>query len=859
MPRLRDYQRKLLKEVESGLESSKARLMLQLPTGGGKTVIAGELLARRLKADRKAAAVWLTHRVELADQTCRMLQDTGISAQNRPRWQSGDDAPRVDNGVAILTAQTVAHKEPTWTGYSENDLLVVDEAHHATAPSWRKAIQWWPGPVLGMTATPWRLSKKEGLDHLFDGLRLGPQTHRLQSDGWLCQAQVYVPGPDDIIRGGVIRTNTGDYYESGINKANRDRPDVLTRGVLRFWQQHAAERQTIIYAVSIGHADNLEREFKNAGIGVRVIKTTTPKGERAETVDVFRKGILQVLINVAIATEGFDLPDASCVVLARPTMSLSLYLQMVGRGLRPKPKGSLFRDCLILDLAGNTERHGLPEDEREWFLEARGEGGTGDAPVIRCEECERISPASVHRCVHCGASFGKDCSRCGKWRAWAWWEYETYCGQLHDHVCDLCHYDVHIEPVPDSVGQPPMLGKLHQLVESQIDEIKKRIGQLDHLLNDADARDREFDAHVDRLPQEERPKGTGATSRKFLQWERQLKTDREKLGAELNKIESANPDDLPVSEQIHQHLKTLLAQNADRNASTTQNNLDESKSIGLPIPAEINGGYDRPTLTTWVNIPDSVRVVSVEPPTDIAIPIEEPDSILIAVAEWLIKQKRLARKDYPIALSKSANVRCLINNEPYHRKGANGHQAKFKSPLRLSNGLYLENGVDDKTGRCEFLLERFGMVPAQFRVKLADIEEESSSLSLLPPVWSELQTRADAPDCLTFESIRTTTGDVISGERPGGLLAAVAEWLIGQGSLQPRHCPVKPPNAHFRFLVNDKPIHRNGNRFKRPMQLSNGLYLESGFDKISQRCLELLEHCGQNLSGFRVNSAEGLK
>ena len=112
-----------------------------------------------------------------------------------------------------------------------------------------------------------------------------------------------------------------------------------------------------------------------------------------------------MLVNVAIATEGFDLPDASCIVIARPTKSLSLYLQMVGRGLRPKKDGG---DCLILDLAGNALEHGLPEDTREWSLAARGESEAGgDAPVVLCEQCQTASPAASHNCKSCGAPFGK--------------------------------------------------------------------------------------------------------------------------------------------------------------------------------------------------------------------------------------------------------------------------------------------------------------------------------------------------------------------------------------------------------------------------------------------------------------------
>ena len=152
----------------------------------------------------------------------------------------------------------------------------------------------------------------------------------------------------------------------------------MTARALNFWKEHVSDRQTIIYAVSIGHARNLAAVFNGSGIAAGLILGDTSPVNRTNAIEGFRTGKLKVLVNVAVATEGFDLPDASCIVIARPTKSLSLYLQMVGRGLRPKKDGG---DCLILDLAGNAFEHGLPEDTSEWSLAARGESKGGETPV----------------------------------------------------------------------------------------------------------------------------------------------------------------------------------------------------------------------------------------------------------------------------------------------------------------------------------------------------------------------------------------------------------------------------------------------------------------------------------------------
>ena len=165
-----------------------------MPTGGGKTRIAGQLLAGWLKDGRKA--VWLTHRKELASQTEGMLHEAGVPAMSNIQWTPGVPAPVIPNGTIILMAQTVSRRTAganVWDGYDVGDLIIIDEAHHATAGGWARAIRQWPGPILGMTATPWRLSKAEGFDHLFKELRCGPQVAALQSGKWLCRSRALSP------------------------------------------------------------------------------------------------------------------------------------------------------------------------------------------------------------------------------------------------------------------------------------------------------------------------------------------------------------------------------------------------------------------------------------------------------------------------------------------------------------------------------------------------------------------------------------------------------------------------------------------------------------------------------------------
>ena len=620
MIELRPYQESLLQQVQHGLAAEpKARLMLQLPTGGGKTVIAGALLGDWLQGGRKA--VWLTHRRELAEQTRRMLTDAGVSAITNVNWTPGEDAPAMAGGAVILMAQTVGRRtarREVWNRYTSDDLLVIDEAHHAAAPGWERAMQQWPGPIVGMTATPWRLSEKEGFDHLFDGLLCGPQAADLQAldQPALCQARVVIPPPEQRIAGGAI-DRTGDYTEAGIEQANRDRPDIMTAGALAFWQKHAADRPTIAYAVSVDHAHNLAAVFNEAGVPAAVILGDTNREERDKAIAGFRDGSIKVLVNVIVATEGFDLPDASCIIIARPTMSLALYLQMVGRGLRPKPGGG---DCLILDLAANAVTHGLPEDYREWSLEPRGTQKAGEAPVVVCPWCETASPAASHNCRGCGYAFGKDCDRCGRWRAHKRWLYETHCGDAHQRVCDHCHIDAHIQahlPVappldqlielydpedemtfPTDVEMNDDLAKrlsalFRELLETEREsiagaddarreELRRLIEWRELVLNDEDELLRQFDEYIAALPQ--RPNRIRELQM-FGDWSGNLQSELDEWKNERIELENRQYDRQEIYNSARNKATYLLlraAQAAELLPDSAQNNAPQSVEIMNP-------------------------------------------------------------------------------------------------------------------------------------------------------------------------------------------------------------------------------------------------------------------------------------
>ena len=777
MVELRDYQRDLLQKTQTALGPQSVRVMMQLPTGGGKTIIASQLLAGFFQNGRKA--VWLTHRKELADQTRSMLTAAGLPAVNVVRWEPGMAAPAMSSGVVILMAQTVSRRTAismsVWNEYGEDDLLVIDEAHHAAARGWERAMQQWPGRIIGMTATPWRLSKKEGFAHLFSRLVCGPQTSDLQSADWLCEARVLIPPPEQRILGGEVDRISGEYTEYGIESANRERRDVMTAQALRFWQQHARQRQTIIYAVSVDHAKNLAAVFKAAGVPAALILGDTPSMERARLIDEFKNETLRALVNVAVATEGFDLPDASCIVLARPTKSLALYLQMIGRGLRPKDNGG---DCMLLDMAGNSMTHGLPEENREWSLAPRGEQSEGEAPVVWCPQCETVSYAANHQCPACGAPLGKDCDRCGKWRSWKRWSLETHCGNAHALVCDLCHRDAHIQahlPIPEQIqllsggsdmepntsltnkterndeNDPlePQLGPIlknlleeeHQQVLDDIEErqrpLRLKIETREAQLADDSAPDRLFSEYVDSLPDDQRPRSSIERSRLHIEWYDDFAKELDGWKEELVRLKNQTIDKQLIFNRARERLMRLFRRQAEATGLLLQDhatrepgsndNLAEVTSLTLADQLGKPAGLLPPNSGRSLAASEGTLLSELESrpiqgrkprslrlPTGEVISIKSWASLLAKIAEWLIQRGQITHDDCPIHIGKAKTA--LVDKGPILSP-----TGKFLRQENLPSGffLFVNFSALDCIQMAVKLLERCGEDPSQFSVQLS--------------------------------------------------------------------------------------------------------------------------------------------
>jgi len=383
---LRPYQHRAIDDLRNAYRSGARAPLLVAPTGAGKTVILAAITASATERGRKVLI--LVHRRELIHQASSKLTAAGVE-----HGIIAAGVQRANASVQVASVQTLIRRLDTidW----QPCLIIIDEAHHAAAGSWSQILNHWPGALrLGVTATPCRLDGR-GLRNTFDALVEGPSVQMLTSAGYLSPARIFAPPMVADLTG--LRMRAGDYANNQAAAA-MTRPTV-TGDAIHHYQRLAGVQQAIAFCCNIAHAVSVRDAFKTAGINAATLLGNTT--DRDAVVASFAAGTIRVLVTVDVVSEGFDIPAAGCAILLRPTASLGLYLQQVGRVLRPAPGKDA---AIILDHVGNVTRHGFPDDIRQWTLEhgARRAGGTQPAPSVRtCPACfAAFRPVPI--CPCCG-------------------------------------------------------------------------------------------------------------------------------------------------------------------------------------------------------------------------------------------------------------------------------------------------------------------------------------------------------------------------------------------------------------------------------------------------------------------------
>jgi DNA repair protein RadD len=348
------------------------RVLGVAPTGFGKTAVFSFITSE--VARRGKLIIILAHRVEIVEQISIALDRFGV---RHGRIQPGH--VMTEDRVQVGMVQTVARRLDR---IPEPDLLVIDEAHHAVAGTWKTICEAWTKCLLlGVTATPRRLDGR-GLGDAFDTMVIGPSVADLIAEGFLA-AYDYLAPPAKVDLSGV-GTRMGDYKIDELAGA-MDR-SVITGDAVSHYRSHLAGRPAIAFCVSIAHAEHVAEQFRQAGFQAASVDGKLDAAIRRDRLAAIGDGRLNVLTSCDLISEGTDIPVVAGAILLRPTKSLSMAVQQVGRVLRVKPDGSR---AVILDHVGNVNLHGLPDTPRDWKLDA-SKKKLESMPTATCKACYQV-------------------------------------------------------------------------------------------------------------------------------------------------------------------------------------------------------------------------------------------------------------------------------------------------------------------------------------------------------------------------------------------------------------------------------------------------------------------------------------
>jgi DNA repair protein RadD len=387
------FQFRSIKSVRDCYSKGYRAPLLVSPTASGKTVTSGYIIEQTYK---KGNSVWfLVHRQELSRQTSDHLELLGL-----PHGLVASGHSMTGDLIQIASVQTLVRridqiKRPP-------ALIIIDEAHHANAETWRKIIEAWPKAfLLGLTATPIRLDGTGlGVENggYFDIMVNGPSVRELIDQGYLAPPIIYAPPVDADLKG--IKTLAGDFVQKEV--AHRmDKPHI-TGCAIEHYQRICPGVPAIAFCATVAHAEHVAEQFNAAGIAAASLDAKLQDSVRKYRIQALANGQIKVLTSCDIVSEGTDIPVVTTAIMLRPTKSLGLYMQQGGRVLRRHPDKQY---AIILDHVGNCMRHGLLDDARSWSLSGVKRKKKSDdeenIKVLRCPKCFRTVRFGVSVCPDC--------------------------------------------------------------------------------------------------------------------------------------------------------------------------------------------------------------------------------------------------------------------------------------------------------------------------------------------------------------------------------------------------------------------------------------------------------------------------
>jgi DNA repair protein RadD len=392
---LRPQQVDFIAKINAAIASGCRRIIGQAPTGFGKTIVATATI--REAYEQRHRVIFTVPALSLIDQTLEKFYKEGIRDAGVIQAQHG--MTNWSRPVQIASVQTLMRRS-----IPDADLVIIDEAHRwfDFYADWTANPEWADVPFVGLTATPWT----RGLGRYYDTLIIASTTAELIEAGYLSKFRVFAPASPDL---SGVRTVAGDYHEGEL--ANVMNKSGLVADVVDTWIERAQNRPTLCFAVDRVHAKNLQAKFQSAGITAGYIDAYTDRAERKRIEGAFHRGDIKVVCNVGCLTVGVDW-DVRCIILARPTKSEMLFVQMIGRGLRTADGKD---DCLILDHSDNHTRLGFVTDIHHDELDdgkprAKAEPKDASALPKKCPKCTFLKPPKLLVCPSCGFKPEPKCS-----------------------------------------------------------------------------------------------------------------------------------------------------------------------------------------------------------------------------------------------------------------------------------------------------------------------------------------------------------------------------------------------------------------------------------------------------------------
>ena len=369
---------KAIQDVAVSWRQGYKRPCIVIPCGGGKSVITAEMAKRT--TDRGNRVLFLVHRREL----CEQITDTFTG------W--GVDMNLCTVGMVQTITRRIGKIEPP-------KLIITDENHHCLAATYRRIYNAFPGAYgVGVTATPIRLNGG-GLGDVNDKLIIGPSVRELIFRNCLSDFDYYAPQVADL--SDLKRKSTGDYDMTQAAEMLMDK--AIYGDILKHYRKLADGVKAVCYCSTINHSKEMAQRFRESGIPASHLDGDTPKDKRAQIIKDFREGRLQILCNVDLISEGFDVPDCGCCILLRPTKSLTLFIQQSMRSMRYVPG----KRAVIIDHVGNVHRFGLPDQDRVWSLDPKPQKAQENTVHVRqCPECY-FTHNSAPKCPNCGHVYEK--------------------------------------------------------------------------------------------------------------------------------------------------------------------------------------------------------------------------------------------------------------------------------------------------------------------------------------------------------------------------------------------------------------------------------------------------------------------